>query len=524
MLVYVSREKRPGYDHNKKAGAMNALVRVSAVMSNAPFILKLDCDHYVYNSQAFREGMCFMMDGSGDRIGYVQFPQRFEGIDPSDLYANHNTFFFDVNMRALDGIMGPVCVGTGCLFRRIALYGFDPPRFKEHGGCSSCCFRQRRKIKSSVAAPEETDFLRMEDYDEDETYKKFGRSSFVINSIPIAEFQGRPLSDYPSVKNGRPPGALTIPRDILDAYTIAEAISVISCDYENKTEWGRRVGWIYGSVTEDLVTGYQMHSRGWKSVYCITKRDAFRGTTSINLTDRLHQVLRWSSASIEIFFSRNNALLASRRMKFLQKIPYLNLGICPFISIFLIVYCFLPALSLFSGQFIVQELSLTFLTYLLAISLTTSTLAVLEIKWSGISLEEWWWNEQFWLIGGTSAHIIAMLQGLLKVTAGIETSFILKSMSGGNDVDDFKLTSLIILPIVIIMVNLIAIVVGFTRAIYSEIPQWSRILGGVLFSFWVLAHLYPCAKGLMGRKGRTTAIVFLVRPPRHHDFAVVGGH
>ncbi|KAK3119890.1 hypothetical protein QOZ80_9AG0677260 [Eleusine coracana subsp. coracana] len=412
MLVYVSREKRPGYDHNKKAGAMNALVRVSAVMSNAPFILKLDCDHYVYNSQAFREGMCFMMDGSGDRIGYVQFPQRFEGIDPSDLD-----------------------------------------------------------------------------------------------------------------KNGRPPGALTIPRHILDAYTIAEAISVISCDYENKTEWGRRVGWIYGSVTEDLVTGYQMHSRGWKSVYCVTKRDAFRGTTPINLIDRLHQVLRWSSGSIEIFFSRNNALLASRRMKFLQKIAYLNLGIYPFISIFLIVYCFLPALSLFSGQFIVQELSLTSLTYLLAIILTTSTLAVLEIKWSGISLEEWWWNEQFWLIGGTSAHIIAMLQGLLKVSAGIEISFILKSMSGGNDVDDeFKLTSLIILPIVIIMVNLIAIVVGFTRTIYSEIPQWSRPLGGVFFSFWVLAHLYPCAKGLMGREGRTPTIVFLVRAPRHHDPAAVGGH
>ncbi|KAF2325115.1 hypothetical protein GH714_022855 [Hevea brasiliensis] len=38
MLVYVSREKRPGYDHNKKAGAMNALVRTSAIMSNGPFI------------------------------------------------------------------------------------------------------------------------------------------------------------------------------------------------------------------------------------------------------------------------------------------------------------------------------------------------------------------------------------------------------------------------------------------------------------------------------------------------------
>lgn len=89
MLVYVSREKRPGYDHNKKAGAMNALVRTSAIMSNGPFILNLDCDHYIYNSFALREGMCFMLDRGGDRICYVQFPQRFEGIDPNDRYANH---------------------------------------------------------------------------------------------------------------------------------------------------------------------------------------------------------------------------------------------------------------------------------------------------------------------------------------------------------------------------------------------------------------------------------------------------
>ena len=104
MFVYVSREKRPGYDHNKKAGAMNALVRASAILSNGPFILNLDCDHYIFNCKAIREGMCFMMDRGGENICYIQFPQRFEGIDPSDRYANHNTVFFDGNMRALDGI------------------------------------------------------------------------------------------------------------------------------------------------------------------------------------------------------------------------------------------------------------------------------------------------------------------------------------------------------------------------------------------------------------------------------------
>ncbi|GJN20223.1 hypothetical protein PR202_gb07574 [Eleusine coracana subsp. coracana] len=490
MLVYVSREKRPGYDHNKKAGAMNALVRASAIMSNGPFILNLDCDHYVYNSKALREGMCFMMDRGGDRLCYVQFPQRFEGIDPSDRYANHNTVFFDVNMRALDGLQGPVYVGTGCLFRRIALYGFDPPRSKDHSpGFCSCCLPRRRKGSASNANSEETMALRMGDFDGDSmnlaTFpKKFGNSSFLIDSIPVAEFQ--------------------------------EAISVISCWYEEKTEWGVRVGWIYGSVTEDVVTGYRMHNRGWKSVYCVTQRDAFRGTAPINLTDRLHQVLRWATGSVEIFFSRNNALFASSKMKVLQRIAYLNVGIYPFTSIFLIVYCFLPALSLFSGQFIVQTLNVTFLTYLLIITITLCLLAMLEIKWSGIALEEWWRNEQFWLIGGTSAHLAAVLQGLLKVIAGIEISFTLTSKQVGDDIEDefaelyiVKWTSLMIPPLTIIMINLVAIAVGFSRTIYSTIPQWSKLLGGVFFSFWVLAHLYPFAKGLMGRRGRTPTIVYV---------------
>ncbi|KAL8538348.1 hypothetical protein ACS0TY_000366 [Phlomoides rotata] len=525
MLVYVSREKRPGYDHNKKAGAMNALVRASAIMSNGAFILNLDCDHYIYNSQAMREGMCFMMDRGGDRICYVQFPQRFEGIDPSDRYANRNTVFFDGNMRALDGLQGPVYVGTGCLFRRIALYGFDPPRAKEHssGFCSCCCCFGRKKKHVAIANnSEENKALRMGDSDDEEVLnlslgpKMFGNSNLLLDSIPVAEYQGRPLADHPSVKNGRPPGALTIPRDLLDASTVAEAISVISCWYEEKTEWGQRVGWIYGSVTEDVVTGYRMHNRGWRSIYCVTKRDAFRGTAPINLTDRLHQVLRWATGSVEIFFSRNNAFFASSRMKVLQRIAYLNVGIYPFTSIFLIVYCFLPALSLFSGQFIVQTLNVTFLVYLLTITVTLCALAVLEVKWSGIELEEWWRNEQFWLIGGTSAHLAAVFQGLLKVVAGVEISFTLTSKSAGDDEDDefadlyiVKWTSLMIPPIVIMMVNLIAIAVGFSRTIYSTIPQWSRLLGGVFFSFWVLAHLYPFAKGLMGRRGRTPTIVFV---------------
>lgn len=288
------------------------------------------------------------------------------------------------------------------------------------------------------------------------------------------------------------------------------------CRYEDKTEWGDRVGWIYGSVTEDVVTGYRMHNRGWRSIYCITKRDAFRGSAPINLTDRLHQVLRWATGSVEIFFSKNNAIFGSKRLKFAQRIAYLNVGIYPFTSIFLVTYCFLPALCLFTDNFIVPGLNMTFLTYLLVITLCLVLISLLEVKWSGIALEEWWRNEQFWLIGGSSAHLVAVLQGLLKVIAGIEISFTLTSKSGGDDNEDIyadlyivKWTSLFIMPLTIIVVNVLAMVIGCARTLYSVIPQWNRLIGGLFFSLWVLSHMYPFAKGLMGRRGRMPTIVLV---------------
>ena len=61
-------------------------------------MLNLDCDHYINNSKAVREAMCFLMDPQlGKKLCYVQFPQRFDGIDRNDRYANRNTVFFDVS-------------------------------------------------------------------------------------------------------------------------------------------------------------------------------------------------------------------------------------------------------------------------------------------------------------------------------------------------------------------------------------------------------------------------------------------
>jgi hypothetical protein len=114
---------------------------------------------------------------------------------------------------------GPVYVGTGCMFRRLALYGFDPPQPEKFAGKTDF----------------ETEALRPADYDHELDMnllpKRFGNSTMLAESIPIAEYQGRPLADHPTVKYGRPPGALRVPREPLDAAAVAEAVSVISCWY-----------------------------------------------------------------------------------------------------------------------------------------------------------------------------------------------------------------------------------------------------------------------------------------------------
>lgn len=121
-----------------------------------------------------------------------------------------------------------------------------------------------------------------------------------------------------------------------------------------------QIGWIYGSVTEDILTGFKMHARGWISIYCMPTRPAFKGSAPINLSDRLNQVLRWALGSIEILLSRHCPIWYgySGRLKLLQRLAYINTIVYPVTSLPLIAYCTLPAVCLLTNKFIIPEVSL----------------------------------------------------------------------------------------------------------------------------------------------------------------------
>ncbi|WCJ33116.1 cellulose synthase like E1 [Euphorbia peplus] len=123
-LVYLAREKRPQYHHNFKAGAMNALLRVSSKISSGLIILNLDCDMYLNNSESLRDALCFFMDEKQNHdIAFVQFPQDFFNVTNNDLYGSTFPVGYKVDFHGLDGVGGPMYIGSGCFHRRDILYG-----------------------------------------------------------------------------------------------------------------------------------------------------------------------------------------------------------------------------------------------------------------------------------------------------------------------------------------------------------------------------------------------------------------
>ncbi|XP_019456035.1 PREDICTED: cellulose synthase-like protein E6 [Lupinus angustifolius] len=123
-LVYMAREKRPNYPHHFKAGAMNALIRVSSEITNAPYILNLDCDMYPNNADIIHEVLCFFMDEvKGHDIAYVQFPQNYNNLTNNDHYANSCLATDKLELAGICGHGAALYCGTGCFHRRESLSG-----------------------------------------------------------------------------------------------------------------------------------------------------------------------------------------------------------------------------------------------------------------------------------------------------------------------------------------------------------------------------------------------------------------
>jgi cellulose synthase A len=106
-----------------------------------------------------------------------------------------------------------------------------------------------------------------------------------------------------------------------------------------------------------------------------------------------------------------------------------------------------------------------------------------------------------------------VFQGILKMVIGLDTNFTVTSKAAEDgdfgELYVFKWTTVLIPPTTILVLNLLGVVAGFSDALNNGYESWGPLFGKVFFAMWVIMHLYPFLKGLMGRQNRTPTVVIL---------------
>ncbi|XP_043694937.1 cellulose synthase-like protein G2 [Telopea speciosissima] len=353
-LVYVSRQKSKASPHHFKAGALNALLRVSAAMTNAPVILTLDCDMYSNDPKTPLRVLCYLSDPAiGSKLAFVQFPQLFHGINKHDIYGGEIKRLFQINPQGMDGLAGPSYVGTGCFFHRRAFFG--PP--------------------SSLLVPEIQEL----------------HPDLVVNKPVQSE----------------------------EALTLAHHVA--SCNYENQTNWGMKMGFRYGSLVEDYFTGYQLQCEGWKSVFCNPERAAFLGDVPISLSDVLDQVKRWSVGLLEVVFSKYSTItFGIPSMGLLMGLSYAHYSFWPIWSLPVTFYAYVPQLSLINGVSMFPEVSNTWFYLYMFLFFGAYAQDLLDFLLEGGTMQRWWNDQRMWMIRAISSYLFGPFDYFLK-SIGIST-------------------------------------------------------------------------------------------------------
>uniref|UniRef100_A0A803KUU6 Uncharacterized protein n=1 Tax=Chenopodium quinoa TaxID=63459 RepID=A0A803KUU6_CHEQI len=453
FLVYVAREKRHSHHHHFKAGALNVLQRVSSILSNAPYILVLDCDMYCNDSNSARQAMCFYVDPEINRsIAWVQYPQKFHNINEQDVYDSQMRASWPIIYPGTDGIQGPILSGTNFYINRKALYGFN----------------------ISAAGNDNIDELR----------HTFGSSNLLIKSLTQINEPNYPSkfsSDY-----------------------LQEAEFLATCVYEEDTQWGKK------AMVEDVMTGFILHSQGWKSVYLNPPRPQFLGSATMNLNEAFIQYCRWSAGLLQLGLSKYCPLFhTSPGMPILQRLIYSWAALFPLDFLPISCFAIIQPLCFFYGIPLYPKVSDPFFIPFAFVFISSQLKHLCEAFFCGGSVNAWLNEQRIVVIKGLTSYVYGTLDCVMGKLGIRETSFMPTNKARDDDTStwylngkyDFRTSNMFLVPIVTaVILNLSSFVVGVARAIVSQ--SWDTLFAQAFFSFYMLIISLPVIEGMLLRKDK----------------------
>ncbi|XP_040370074.1 cellulose synthase-like protein H1 isoform X2 [Rosa chinensis] len=470
-LVYLSREKRPKHPHHAKAGAMNVLTRVSGLMTNAPYMLNVDCDMFANSQNIILHAMCMLLGSKNENENaFVQYPQVFYDGLKDDPFGNQMTVLWKYVGQGISGIQGPFYSGTGCVHRRKVIYGLSP-NYVKVGETNA------ESMKHGKSADEEL-------------LNVFGK-----------EF----TKSAADALNGK-----AVCPDMLTE-TIEAAYQVAGVGYEYGTHWGKKVGWMYGSTTEDVLTGLSIHNKGWRSIIYAPNPPAFLGCAPTGGPAAMTQQKRWATGLLEILLSKNFPIFGTlfANLQFRQCLAYFWILSWGLRSVPELCYAALPAYSIITNSHFLPKGQEPAYYIPIAVFLIYNMYTLSEYLRTSLSIRAWWNNQRMGRITTMSAWLFGLLGVILKLLGISETVFEVtrkdqstSSDEGTEDTEAGKFTfdrsPVFVPPTAMLFMQLTALATALLRL---QPPARDGVGSGSLetmCSVLLVVCLLPFLKGLFG--------------------------
>ncbi|KAK4255330.1 hypothetical protein QN277_008342 [Acacia crassicarpa] len=389
-------------------------------------------------------------------------PQQFCDALKDDPFGNQLVVLFTYLGGGLAGIQGPFYAGTNAFHRRKVLYGLSP-----------------RDIETGNSTSDE------------ELAQIFGGSKDLVKSAALA-FKDKTYSPNPNISK-----------------SLEEAHRVASCGYEYGSGWGKQVGWMYGSMTEDTLTGLSIHNKGWRSELCTPDPMAFSGCAPAGGPSALTQQKRWATGFLEILFTNHSPILGTifGKLQFRQAMAYLWILTWGARSIPELCYALLPVYCIIANSTFFLKGQGMWIHIALFVVYNIHTLS--EYLATGLSLREWWNNQRMARIVAMNAWPFAVLSVILKLLGISDTVFEVtqkeQSTSDHDDEDASRFTfntSPMFIPgttILLLQITALAMKLLGLQPVVREGDDGSGV-GEVLCVSYIILCYWPFLKGLFEKE------------------------
>ncbi|GKV17638.1 hypothetical protein SLEP1_g28112 [Rubroshorea leprosula] len=435
-------------------------------MTNAPFMLNVDFDMFVNSPVVVRQGMCVLLGTNNEReSAFVQFPQIFYDAPKDDPFGNQFVTLFQYLVPGIAGIQRLFYCGTGCFLRRKVIYGLWP---------------------------DDEDTSIVGNLSDNGLVKEYG------NSKEFLESAARALK-----------GKIEFPTNLSN--NLEAACQVAGCAYENGTDWGNKVGWIYGSTTEDILTSLIIHNKGWMTIYVAPDPPAFLGCAPSVGPVAMTQQKRWSTGLLEVLVSRNSPIFGflTAKRQFRQCLAYVFLLSWSIESIPELCYAALPAYCIIANSHFLPKVHEPAICIPVAIFVLYNLYTLLEYLKTGLSFRVWWNNQRMARIAATNAYLFGVLGVLLKFLGLSETVFEVTPKDQPTDDDVSEANTEFTFNEMPLFVPGTAVLLVHITSMFTILSGLRRPVSGengvgpleVLCSIWVILCFWPFLKGLF-RKGK----------------------